>query len=65
MYIENILNKLREEGIGEIKVNGMLVQMLCFIDDIAMIAGNQVDLSNMQTKINDNCNVGKNKHRIE
>jgi len=44
---------MREENIGEIKIGGMLVQMLRFADDIAVIAENEEDLSNMLKKMND------------
>lgn len=41
LHIEEALKDLRDEDIGEIKNGGMLVQMLRFIDDIAMIADNE------------------------
>lgn len=41
---------MRKESIGGIKVSGMLVEMLRFADDIAMIAESEEDLSNMLTK---------------
>lgn len=46
LYIENALKKLREKGIGGIQTNGMLVQMWCFADDIAMIAESEEELGN-------------------
>lgn len=39
LYIKNVLKKLREESIGGFKINGMLVQILRFIDDIANDSG--------------------------
>lgn len=49
MYIEITLKELREESIREIKVNGILSQMLHFVDDIAMIAESEDDVGNMLT----------------
>jgi len=52
VFTLNLIKKLREEKIGGIKINGMLVQMLRFADDIAVIAESE-DLGNMLTKMND------------
>jgi len=41
-----------EENIGGIKVNGMLVQMLCFADDIVVIAEREKYLAYMLEKMN-------------
>lgn len=38
LYIEKALKDLRDQNMGGIKVNGILVQPLRFADDIAMIA---------------------------
>jgi len=43
---------VREKNIGGIKVNGMLVQMLRFADDIAEIADIEEDLAYMLEKMN-------------
>jgi len=43
LYIEKALKEMREENIGGIKIGGMFVQMLCFSDDIAVIAENEED----------------------
>ncbi|KAF0761648.1 Retrovirus-related Pol polyprotein LINE-1 [Aphis craccivora] len=60
-YIENTLKQLREDEIGVIKINGMLVQMLRFADDIAFIAESEEVLGNMLTKMNDSCKEYKMK----
>lgn len=61
LYIENTLKKLREDEIGGIKINDMLVQMLSFSDDIALIAESDEALGNMLTKMNDSCKEYKMK----
>lgn len=54
LYIENGLKKLREKDIGGIKINEMLVQVLHFTDDVAVIASEE-ELDNMLTKMIDSC----------
>lgn len=70
LYIEEALKDLREEGIGGIKISGMLVQMLRFADDIAMIADSGKNLERMLQKMNNtlkqqyNMNINKTKIKI-
>lgn len=69
LYMEAALTELREKSIGGIRVNGMLIQMLRFTDDIAMIAGIEEDLGNMLIKMNDSSKeygmkINKNKTKI-
>jgi len=42
LYVEETLKEVRKENIGGIKVNGMLVQMLRFADDIVVIAESEL-----------------------
>jgi len=69
LYVENTLKKLREKEIGGIKINGMLVKILRFADDISMIAESEDELGNMLTKMNDSCKeygmkINENKTKI-
>jgi hypothetical protein len=43
-YIEQAINEYKEYCIG-IKVNGMRIQMLKFVDDIAIIAQDEINLN--------------------
>jgi len=69
LYIENVLKKSREEKIGGIKINSMLIQMLRFAIDKAVITKSEENLGNMLTKMNDSFNeykmkINKNKTKI-
>ncbi|VVC45686.1 Reverse transcriptase domain [Cinara cedri] len=64
------LKDLKEEDIGGIKIGGMLVQMLRFADDIAMVADSEENLERMLQKMNNtlkqeyNMNINKTKIKI-
>lgn len=45
IYIDKLLEKIREENIGGIKIVGIFMQMLNFVDDIAMVVENKEDLN--------------------
>ncbi|XP_025406672.1 uncharacterized protein LOC112680706 [Sipha flava] len=61
LYIENTLKQLREEKNGGIKINGMLVQMLRFADDIALIAESEEALGNIKQKFLSNITIENEK----
>lgn len=44
VYIEVAIKVLREESIRQIIVNGILGQMPCFVDDIAMLVDSEENL---------------------
>lgn len=53
LYIEEALKEIRKENNGGVKIGGILVQMLRFADDIAVIGESEEDITNMLEKIND------------
>jgi len=55
---------MMKDKIGRTKINGMLIQILRFADDITVITESEEDLGNMLTKINDSCNKFKIKINI-
>ncbi|VVC32495.1 Reverse transcriptase domain [Cinara cedri] len=52
LYIEQVLKDLRYEDIKGIKIGGILVQMLQFAEDIAMIADSKENPEKMLQKMN-------------
>jgi len=47
LYIEEALKEVRKKNIGEVKIRGILVQMLHFTDDIAEVRESEEDIINM------------------
>lgn len=70
LYIEEGLKDLGYEKIEGIEVNGMLVQVLCFADDITMIADSEENIERILQKIdntlkqNYNMQINKTKKKI-